>query len=146
MDVCRERSFVYQWGGLCCGIVERLVWCSSANMCRVGCLLRRRSYEGRHDGKEAQRPADRGAATRRRVVCSRCAVRGVSRRRAVIARRGRGIVAATFRRLIIVVIGGGPGHGGSCRSGSQLRHVAVAQVAARADAVADPVGHLAVVD
>lgn len=35
MDVYRERSFVYQWG-LCCGIAARLVWCSSANMCRVG--------------------------------------------------------------------------------------------------------------
>jgi len=34
MDVYRERSFVYRWG-LCCGIVERLVWCSSANMCRM---------------------------------------------------------------------------------------------------------------
>ena len=32
MDVHRERSFVYRWG-LCCGIVERFVWCSSANMC-----------------------------------------------------------------------------------------------------------------
>ena len=72
-------------------------------------------------------------------------MRRASRRRAVGGLRGRGIVAATFRRFFFVVIGGGPGHGPICRSGWKLR-VVVAEVLARAEAVVDPVGHLAVVD
>jgi hypothetical protein len=117
----------------------------------VGLLHCGGRYEDSHEGYETQCPDRCGTAARGRHTRGRCAVWRMRRGEIGIGFRPRETAAsAAFRQIsvFIVVVAAARRlwHWADGRPCRKLRHVAVTQVAPRAEAVLHPVRHFAVVD